>query len=336
MATPALTRGDRAPNFQLYDPHGTLISLYSRALGGPLVVVFLPTLDEPAPLTVLDGLQAAWPELAAAGAELFCVATASEDAVAARASLQKPDFPLVADPGGETASRYGVAGRLTAFVLDSRQRVLARFDGDAVTLVSRAVASACGSPRTEPYKARPHAPVLRVPNILDPDICAGLVAAAAADPEQPNALIPLQDAAQLNQTAETIGRRVLPEIRRAFQAAMSRVEGVWIGAQESSPEPPEPHRQNDSRATRFRRFSMELELDDGSFEGGEICFPEYGGALYRLRTGEAIVYSSGLLRAVLPVRTGVRWSLVSHFYDEEGERVRQEIRREAMSSGGAA
>ena len=68
---------------------------------------------------------------------------------------------------------------------------------------------------------------------------------------------------------------------------------------------------------------MTLNLNDESYRGGELRFPEYGNALFRARTGEAVLFSCSLQHQVLPVTNGRRFALLSFFYDEQARQVRE-------------
>jgi glyoxylase-like metal-dependent hydrolase (beta-lactamase superfamily II) len=81
--------------------------------------------------------------------------------------------------------------------------------------------------------------------------------------------------------AATIGRRVLPELSKAFAYRASRFEGFKIACYQASDGGFfGAHRDNLSPATAHRRFALTLNLNDG-YQGGQLRFPEYGPELYR-------------------------------------------------------
>ena len=88
--------------------------------------------------------------------------------------------------------------------------------------------------------------------------------------------------------AATIGRRVLPELSKAFAYRASRFEGFKIACYQASDRGFfSAHRDNLSPATAHRRFALTLNLNDG-YQGGQLRFPEYGPELYRPAAGAAL------------------------------------------------
>lgn len=76
------------------------------------------------------------------------------------------------------------------------------------------------------------------------------------------------------------------------------------------------HRDNTSAAASYRRFALTVPLND-DYEGGEIVFREYSPRGYRPEPGTAVVFSSSLLHEILETAKGVRYALITHFYNEE-------------------
>jgi len=108
-------------------------------------------------------------------------------------------------------------------------------------------------------------------------------------------------------------RRLLPEIRKAFQAAGLQREGYRIAGYEAGGFI-NPHRDNSTPTNAKRRFTMTVNLNAGGYEGGELRFREYGEQLYVVERGTAIVWSASLLHEVLPVTKGRRLVLGVHMF----------------------
>ena len=72
---------------------------------------------------------------------------------------------------------------------------------------------------------------------------------------------------------------------------------------------------------------MTLNLNAEDYEGGALRFPEYGPELYAPATGDAVVFSCSLLHEATDVENGLRYVLLSFLYDEQGEELRQSVRR---------
>ena len=110
-------------------------------------------------------------------------------------------------------------------------------------------------------------------------------------------------------------RRLLPEIKKAFQATGLQREGYRIAGYEARDGGYlNPHRDNSTPTNANRRFTMTVNLNAGDYEGGELRFREYGEQLYAVERGTAIVWSASLLHEVLPVTKGRRLVLGVHMF----------------------
>jgi predicted 2-oxoglutarate/Fe(II)-dependent dioxygenase YbiX len=123
--------------------------------------------------------------------------------------------------------------------------------------------------------------------------------------------------ANSRELATRIGRRVLPELSKAFAYRASRFEGFKIACYQASDRGFfGAHRDNLSPATAHRRFALTLNLNDG-YQGGQLRFPEYGPERYRPAAGAALVFSCSHLHEVLDVTAGRRFVLLSFLFGEE-------------------
>lgn len=303
MASPGrpLGPGQRAPDFVLHRRDGTPTRFYAIAGGRPAVLVFrggevsLYHVDRPAPVEVL------------------------------------------ADPEGAVSATYGVAGGAMAYVLDQNLRVLGMLElGDGEL--------ASGQVRALVDGAIPVlAPVLLVPNVLNEQACAwlidlwttqGAVTTGVEATWEGQREEVLSDAHKRRRDhtvtgpqvsgriAGTIGRALMPELRRAFAYRATRFEGFKIGCYDAATGGFfRAHRDNLSPATAHRRFALTLNLND-DYSGGQLRFPEYGPHLYRPPAGGALVFSCSLLHEVLDVTDGRRFVLLSFLYGDEDPRQR--------------
>jgi predicted 2-oxoglutarate/Fe(II)-dependent dioxygenase YbiX len=126
----------------------------------------------------------------------------------------------------------------------------------------------------------------------------------------------VRDAGLLRELSSVVGRRVMPEVRKAFAFRATRFEGFKIGCYDASTGGFfRPHRDNLTSSTAHRVFALTLNLNDG-YEGGQLRFPEYGNQLYRPDAGAALVFSCAHLHEVLDVTAGRRFVLLSFLYGE--------------------
>lgn len=320
--------GTRAPDFALPRGAGGPTRFYGYVGGSPSVLLLAWTGDAAA-------LAGRLREALGPGTSLHLIACAR----------LPEDLDAFHDPEGAVHGAYGVSSATgpTAIVLDRNVRVaatqrLGHRDADLAGLVATVRELAVERPGAE---VTHHAPVLLVPNALDGDLCDRLIAAweagdpaetgveTTADGRRVDALDHLRkrrrdlvvtDRELLRTLTSHVGRRVLPEVHKAFAYEADRFEGFKIGCYTDHDRGFfEAHRDNLSPATAHRRFALSLNLNDG-YEGGGLCFPEYGPDLYRPGRGEALVFSGSHLHEVRPVTAGRRFVLLSFLFGSDARR----------------
>lgn len=84
------------------------------------------------------------------------------------------------------------------------------------------------------------------------------------------------------------------------------------------------HRDNTTKGTAHRRFAVSINLNAEDFEGGDLCFPEFGDRLYRPPTGGAVVFSCSLLHEARPVTSGRRFAFLPLLYDDAAAAIREQ------------
>lgn len=227
------------------------------------------------------------------------------------------------------------AGRTWVWALDPNLRVIDGFapsDRDAII-------DALQRPHAAPRAIGRQAPVLLIPEAIDQETCAELIAHfEASNPEETGveqsaagrrhlALAPdrkkrrdhvVTDPKLLAELTTLIGRRIVPEVQLAFSFRATRFEGFKLVAYGHGGLFV-AHRDNLSPSTAHRRFALSLNLNDG-YQGGELRFPEYSADLYRPGLGGALVFSCSLLHEVLPVVDGQRHALLSFLFSGEDRR----------------
>src|SRR5690606_12216631 len=139
----------------------------------------------------------------------------------------------------------------------------------------------------------------------------------------------IQDRTVLQALAATIGRRIAPELVKAFHFDSFKFDRFIVACYDSSRgDYFRLHRDAESASTSDRRFAITINLNPGNlnpgnpnagnhdtaeseYEGGALLFPEYGPHLYAPPMGGAIVFSCSLLHEALPVTSGRRFTLLS-------------------------
>ena len=250
------------------------------------------------------------------------------------------------DVEGRVHGAYGVApdGAGAVVVLDANLRVVVVHPLDDLEAILDAVADTVQERRQhedDDSIVRRHAPVLLVRDALSSWLCQRVMDAwqsgdttesgvetSTGDGRREVGDVQRKRRRDLTITApdllttltDHVGRRIMPELARAFAYRATRFEGFKAGCyDESSKGFFAPHRDNLSPATAHRRFALSLNLND-DYEGGELRFPEYGRQRYRPAPGEALVFSGSLLHEVLPVTRGRRFVLLSFVFNEADRR----------------
>jgi predicted 2-oxoglutarate/Fe(II)-dependent dioxygenase YbiX len=325
---PMVTRGERGADFVARRGDGQATRFYGYAGGSPTVLVFSGAGAEPTVRVMRDDLVGALRE----DVRVHVIA----------AGPHVVDVAAFHDPQGMVHAAYGVpvAGDPTVVVLDPNVRVAAAYvhRDHETTLANVASAVADVTIGGEGSTIRRHAPVLLVPRALDPALCAQLIGLWESSDtvetgvetmvggERAESTDRLRkrrrdhtvtDPELLRTLSSHVGRRVMPEIRKAFAYEAKRFEGFKIGCYQAEDEGFfSAHRDNISPATAHRKFALTLNLND-DYDGGELRFPEYGPDRYRPAAGEALVFSGAHLHEVLPVSRGRRFVLLSFLFGDQ-------------------
>jgi hypothetical protein len=308
MAPPTtLGIGERGPDFLLAGPSGLTTRFYAIAGGRPTALVF--------------GRGGTFPQRAELTSRL-----ATREDVSVTEILE-----------AAVAQAYGVvADQPTVVVLDPDLRVVGRVTGDdpsdaVVALLESAVH------RGPPTEIRGQAPVLFVPRVLEATLRDRLMLLAEGEGtvetgverssaegrgEVLDAHVKrrrdhtVTDVDLLRELSAVVGRRVMPEVQKAFAFRATRFEGFKVASYDASTGGFfRAHRDNLSPATSHRVFALTLNLNDG-YVGGELRFPEYGNQLYRPDAGAALVFSCAHLHEVRDVTAGRRFVLLSFLYGD--------------------
>lgn len=190
-----------------------------------------------------------------------------------------------------------------------------------------------------------HAPILIVPNTLEPELCKRLVDIFEQEGGRETGSmrdidgvttevhdyrhkrrkdVMLADRGLIEAVHTRIRRRLLPEIARIHNFSVTHIERNLIACYDSTDGGHfGPHRDNTTKGTAHRRFAVSINLND-AFEGGELSFPEYGRRAIKPSAGCAIVFSCSMLHRVSKVTSGRRYAFLPFLYDEAAANIRQQ------------
>lgn len=328
-----LAPGDRFPNFVLPDQSGATRSFLERAKGNRILIV--GDSDD----SGLKALQQA--ELREIGFDCLALVSEPSEPAARRAAQLGVTFPLLGDSAGKIREAlrkmlgFGPRGTF-AVLLDPNQRVTAAmFSLDSTELVRRGVEQARATPRAMDagQYLKGVAPVLLVPDVLTPEHCRALISrweTMGHEEGQVSSIVKgeetrrvhkemksrrdhrIMDEAVLQELATLVGRRIGPELNKAFGFSKFRFDRFVVTCYDSQRDDYfRRHRDNQTPGTLDRRFAMTLNLNTGEYEGGGLTFPEYGPHRYDPPAGGAILFSCSLLHEAMPIIKGRRFTLLN-------------------------
>jgi predicted 2-oxoglutarate/Fe(II)-dependent dioxygenase YbiX len=307
--------------------------------GRTIVLAFLGSTADPAAEAALAALSAKRRLVDDGKAAFFAVV--AEPGVRTEIALEGrfPSIVFLRD-GDEMTRAFGADGSVV--ILDPMLRVV---DVAPLDEVDRVLGDLSRSPGPNGALAlSPPAPILTLGHVFEPELCAHLVACFEESGGKDSGFMQdvggrsvenfdnswkrrrdfhLTDAKLIANLRARIGRRICPEIKKAFQMRPTRIERDLVARYDADTGGHfGPHRDDTGIAIAHRRFAVSINLN-ADFEGGEISFPEYSPQTFKAAPGTAIVFSASILHEVSRVTRGRRYVFLTSLFDEEAERMRQ-------------
>ncbi|MFN3262775.1 MAG: 2OG-Fe(II) oxygenase [Pikeienuella sp.] len=362
-----LTPGDPAPSFVQRSP-GNPRYAFDTAAGRWLVLLFLGSVADARSAAALDAAKARADLFNDDFASLFAVTIDPTDEAEGRIADRIPgvrhflDFDLsvcrLYGVVSAQAERGPVALRRCWMVIDPTMRVrqVIPFAEDGADLPALFAALEALPPPRRFAGIELQAPILFLPDIFEPALCARLISlyeekggeesgfmrevdgktVGVSDPghkRRKDCLI--EDEPLLGAIRQRFVRRVVPQIAKAHQFAVTRMERYIVACYAAEDGGHfRAHRDNTTKGTAHRRFAVSINLN-AEFEGGEISFPEYGPRSFKPPPGAAVVFSCSLLHAVSRVTSGRRYAFLPFLYDDAAAALR-ERNLQFLAEAGAA
>jgi peroxiredoxin/predicted 2-oxoglutarate/Fe(II)-dependent dioxygenase YbiX len=348
--------GEPAPWFVCRSPINP--HFHFDSVGGRYVVLcFFGSAADPTSRRVLDQVLSCQHVFDDANACFFGVSVDPDDETNCRVQNVIPGFRFLWDFDRSVSRLFGVTletddegarYRRFTLVLDERLRALRilPFGENPDRHVSQLVAFLKELPpiTTGDLVGQP-APVLIVPRVFEPELCAMLIdyydsyggqeSGFMRDVEGKTVEIVdhnfkqrrdqvVRDKRLRVAAMQRIHDRLVPEVHKAFQFHATRIERYIVSCYDSAAGGHfRPHRDNATKGTAHRQFAVSLNLNS-QFEGGDLRFPEFGPQTYKAPVGGAVVFSCSLLHEATPITTGKRYAFLPFLYDNEAAKIRQQ------------
>ena len=259
--------------------------------------------------------------------------------------LSGPVLKFIADYDGSIGAHYGANEKPRTIALDPMLRAIADIawdhpDGHDRVLTGMlqslpSVDNSAGVPLT--------APALIVPRVFDFPLCellvglyeqvGGMDSGFMVDHDGKTATVAIHSKKRRQdmivalpelreRIRERIVTRLLPAIDLYFGFKATRMDRYIVSCYDSQIGGFfHRHRDNLNAGAEHRRFAVSLNLN-GTYEGCDLIFPEFGRRTYRAPAGGAIVFSCGALHEVTPVRKGKRYAFLPFLYSEPEAQIR--------------
>ena len=303
-----LTVGERAPFIAAAGAQNAFFSLDGQA-GRPAVLLLLGKQSGDRALPLLAAFETAKPAFAARHADIVPLASMTNSALTNFAIGYAGPLPVFFS-ASDDLFRLATGERFVALIVDRASRLTAIVEaGNCADIVDCALQEVSLFAHEEGRIASSTAPVLIVPNLIDRAFCRELierlesgahVEGVMASMNQQGDGYAKHDAAKKHRrdlllesgdelhgrVVETLARRLVPEIKRAFQADVAHLDRILIARYDNSGGYFRRHRDDAAAHISYRQFAISLNLNTHEYEGGNIMFPEFSTTGSRRRQGQ--------------------------------------------------
>ena len=341
-----LSVGEPAPFFAAATDGVEQYSL-DVAAGRWIVLMMFGTLSEPASRQALELVVARRRLFNDADAAFYGVSVDPQDRAQRGLANSEPGLRFFWDFDCAVTRLYGVADsehlKPTVFLIDPSFRIaMTEPVENLAAVLDRLEQELRDAPALEDS---PFAPVLILPRIVEPELCAALIgyyqrgaptqsgfahdidgrtfeAVDTRLKRRKDVIIESEDLVEA--VRSRLETRLFPMLKRALGWQAKYIERYLICRYAAEDQgfffPP---RDDVTAGTAHRKFAVSLNLNTEDYEGGDLRFPEFGRRTYRPPTGGAAVFCGSLLHEATPVTRGERFAVVPFLYDEEGAKVRR-------------
>ncbi|MEP7301152.1 MAG: 2OG-Fe(II) oxygenase [Caldimonas sp.] len=329
---------------------------FGSVAGRHAVLLFLGSASSPLAAPLYDALLARRELFDDERTSLFVTTIDPRDEGPAGLRQLLPGIRIFWDLDASISARFGVAspeldargGRefiVAALVLDPSLRVMRWFGGTSarIDFAAELIDWLERLPYPRSGAAQPQAPVLLLPRVFEPELCRELIGYYERTGGKDSGYMKnlngriegvvdysvkrrddclIEDETLRHVVAARIQTRLNPELRRVFRFDATRMERYLVARYSAEVGGYfRPHRDNNGDG--HREFAVTINLNEAEYEGGDLCFPEYGRQTYRAVTGGACIFSCGLMHEATPVTRGQRYAFLPFLYDDAAARRRE-------------
>lgn len=283
---------------------------------------------------------------------LFIVTQNKDDEAEGALPLRIPGVRAFYDDDGNIAELYGLSrfeARPVSFIVSPRMQVIGLITAPTSEHAERVLEIVEEIPSVNELPPMlSHPPVMIIPHVFELELCKFLIKGYNDNGGQVSGFmrdvggktVEIQDKSHKvrrdwnieEENSDLIGviqnrfkRRVVPEIKKAYQFEVTRMERYIVSCYDSGEGGHfRAHRDNTTKGTAHRRFAISLNLNAEDYEGGDLRFPEFGTQTYRPPTGGVCIFSCSLQHEATPVTKGVRYAFLPFLYDEAARKIREE------------
>lgn len=335
----ALLYGDPAPTFSAEGVSNPRY-VFDTAAGRYLLLAFVPA--GPAVAAAAAAIQSRMAAFNDLHASAFVVVVGKDKGKTSRQDVI-PGLRHLFDPDGAVAALYGAAEAERWFLIDPALHVMAAVDREQAHALVDRVPGLPPPPVHGGFAAM--APVLVTPRIFEVGFCEQLITLYRETGGEPSGFmrevggvttlmmndqhkrrsdVLVEDDVLQKQVVARLTRRLIPQIRKAFNFEPTRIERYLVARYDAGTGGFfRPHRDNTTKGTAHRRFAVSINLN-ADYEGGDLRFPEFGDRTYRPPPGGACVFSCSILHEATPVTRGERFAFLPFLYDEAAAKIRTE------------
>jgi hypothetical protein len=339
--------GELAPFFVAKASNRPDYSFKSRG-GRYTVLTFVAGSQYPRESELLAGLHSLPGLFDGIGSEMFIVTGDPEDDQFRRVPVREPGIRAFYDADRKIADLFGIpyqVGRPVSYLLSPRLQIigiiLAGGPQQQVNTIRDTLRRQVPIERIDDVFGS--APVLIVPHVFEPSLCRELIDTYIRDGGKPSGFmvaengrtvgkydphykvrrdVILSDPGLIAKVRDCFFQRVMPQMKRAYQFEARHLERFLVACYEAKDGGHfAVHRDDTTPGTAHRRFAATVNLNT-EYEGGELCFPEFGEKKFRAPPGSAIIFSASLLNRALLVRRGTRYAFLPFIHDNAAERIR--------------